>query len=469
MFSKKDDCLIQSFSKVIDHLPGIFCILDKQGAFQFVNNKFLEITGYRVEDIIGNQWTDFIKETSDTKKTFTYLKFENNETNFQIELIVKNGSSIQVSWTEKFNVESQYFFCTAVQLPFVEQITPLFDQFEKKVKQHRREVYDILERIKEGFIAIDEQDRVIYWNKQAELITGRTREEVLTCNIFECYPEVLKSPLFHFHQKAKKEQQPQQYEAYFPNNEKWIEVVIYPSLQGVTAFFRDITKRKIMELELEAQQKEHQKKITAAVIQTQETERARIGQELHDNINQVLTTIKLYIELSTDGIGGQDLMKKSGVLLQNCINEIRSLSKQLSAPTLGRIKMVDTIKELVESIIETGNISIIVDTSKIKDIQIPERTHLAIYRILEEHLNNILKHADASFVKISFDSIEDELILKVSDNGKGFKMNQKRSGIGIPNMISRAESLGGRLTINSAPGLGCVLIVQFNRNENVSL
>ncbi|HEV7622174.1 MAG TPA: PAS domain S-box protein [Flavisolibacter sp.] len=455
---------LSPIQKLIDSLPGITCILDRKGSFRFINKEFRQISGYRAEDLRDKYFTDFVSpEKRDNVQKKMKERIAGTITNsFEIDLINKNGGITSLSWMFRLNKEEQLIYCSANDTLKITETEPLASRFEKKVKQERRNLSDILERIREGFIAVDEEDRVIYWNRQAEIISGKPRSEVLTRNIFKCYPQVLQSPLYNCHRKAREEQTPQQHEAYFPESEKWIEVIIYPSKEGLTAFFRDITKRKCMEEQLEMQKKAQQKMITAAVIKAQEKERANVGLELHDNVNQVLTTVKLYTELAISGVGGPELMQKSKALLQTCIDEIRSLSKQLSAPTLGSIRMKDSINELVEGIAATGKTSICLDTKGIKDLEVNTDIHLALYRILQEHLTNILKHADASFVKIHIDHMDDELILKVIDNGKGFKMNEKRAGIGISNMTSRVVSLGGRLTLNSAPGLGCVLIAQFS-------
>jgi signal transduction histidine kinase len=86
---------------------------------------------------------------------------------------------------------------------------------------------------------------------------------------------------------------------------------------------------------------------------------------------------------------------------------------------------------------------------------------MAVYRILQEHLTNILKHAGAQMVSITLNVEDGMLKLVVSDNGSGFDVAQKRSGIGITNMITRAESVNGTLKLLSSPGTGCKLIAQF--------
>ena len=175
--------------------------------------------------------------------------------------------------------------------------------------------------------------------------------------------------------------------------------------------------------------------------------------------NQVLTTVKLYQELCLSGIGSsEELITKSIQLLQESINEIRSLSKRLSAPTLGKIKLKDSLNELVDAIAATNRIQIEVDTSQIDNLDVGQDVHLALYRIMQEHLTNILKHASAEQVFITMTLEEGELVLKIMDDGKGFDIRQKRNGIGISNMTTRAESVQGRLVVNSAPGMGCVLM-----------
>ncbi|MCU7552319.1 PAS domain S-box protein [Chitinophagaceae bacterium LB-8] len=248
------------------------------------------------------------------------------------------------------------------------------------------------------------------------------------------------------------------------NAKVWLEISGEPifdhqgSIERYFFIFRDISERKILEQKLERQRKQ----TTAAVLAAQENERAYLGQELHDNINQILTTVKLYSELIHDGIGNaKELSGKSIQLLQDSINEIRGISKRLSSPTQQNIRFKDKIQELIDSVTATNKIHFSLDIAKVDAFVVNKELQLAVYRILQEHLTNILKHAKAKSVQVVFDRIDCDLVLKVTDNGSGFDINKRRKGIGITNMITRAESLNGKLNINSAPGLGCVLIARF--------
>lgn len=196
--------------------------------------------------------------------------------------------------------------------------------------------------------------------------------------------------------------------------------------------------------------------ITEAVIRAQEAERSLIGLELHDNINQVLTTVKLHNEMVLEGIASpQVVLPRTLKYLQDCINEIRSLSKRLSAPTLGKISLEESVKDLIESINATSKVKITHHISGLENQMLKQEVHLGVYRILQEQLNNVLKHAEASEVFVNIEHKEDRLRLLVVDNGKGFAVQSRKAGIGLVNMQTRAESLNGTFELESQPGRGC--------------
>jgi signal transduction histidine kinase len=233
-------------------------------------------------------------------------------------------------------------------------------------------------------------------------------------------------------------------------------------IKGILVNSRNIDDRVKLQRRLSQELVNKQKEITSAVIKAQESERSQLGLELHDNVNQILTTVKLYNEMYLTGyIKDKQLLAKSSLYIQDCINEIRSISKRLSAPTLGKISLTDSIGELVDSINLTKRIEISYLPQGIDHISFSDDLHLAIYRIVQESLNNIIKYsnAQAAFIEIKADDVQ--LFLKISDNGKGFVASQKSGGIGITNMKTRAENLNGSFTLNSAPGEGCQIEVCF--------
>lgn len=206
----------------------------------------------------------------------------------------------------------------------------------------------------------------------------------------------------------------------------------------------------------EEEAKQRHRLITEAVIQAQESERSLIGLELHDNVNQVLTTVKLINEMVLEGVGDPKvLLPRAAQYLQNCINEIRSLSKRLSAPTLGKISLEESVKDLIDSINLTSKVKITSEVYGLHNQLLKKDLHIGIYRILQEQLNNVLKHAKASEVLVQLECKNDKLHLTVRDNGKGFVVQDNKCGIGLMNMQTRAEHLNGTFKLQSNPGHGC--------------
>lgn len=110
---------------------------------------------------------------------------------------------------------------------------------------------------------------------------------------------------------------------------------------------------------------------------------------------------------------------------------------------------------------ETGTVKIISDCKKINEKTMSYEFKLNIFRIIQEQLNNILKHAEASEIKLGLVEKKKSLYLSISDNGKGFDPIEKSKGIGIINIKSRALSFNGIFSLVSQPGQGCSLLIRF--------
>ncbi len=233
------------------------------------------------------------------------------------------------------------------------------------------------------------------------------------------------------------------------------------------AIIVDITESKLLQRKLLKRTEIRQKSLTKAIIKGQEKERQLIGQELHDNINQVLAVIKLYNEASlTDEEGRERFIQKSIKYLNDCMKEIRKISKSLVIPNFDAISLVDSVNDLISSINSTNKLNIIL-TDGINDAILGEEITIAAYRVIQEHLSNVLKHAEASEIKITITMLKDILSIEIVDNGKGFNFNKKRKGIGITNMISRVDAVNGQIEFKTEKGKGCTMIVKFFINISI--
>jgi signal transduction histidine kinase len=235
----------------------------------------------------------------------------------------------------------------------------------------------------------------------------------------------------------------------------------------ITAAIRDITERKnaeqalkALELQIMHQRIQEQKRITRAIISAQEQERNRIGQELHDNICQIISTAKLYITVAKeDKPELSEIVDYPIELIETAIKEIRVLSERNVTP-LKDIDLEDMVQTLVGNLARTTSLKTNL-AYQVADHIFDDGLKLNTYRLIQEQLNNIVKHAGAKKVNVSIESEDHFVHVAVSDDGKGFDINQKRSGIGISNMINRVESYNGEIRIESSPGSGCTIRCKF--------
>lgn len=233
-------------------------------------------------------------------------------------------------------------------------------------------------------------------------------------------------------------------------------------IQQLLGIAHDITDKTLLEDKLVRERDRKSKEITAAAIKGQEAERSRVSRELHDNVNQVLTTVKLYTELCLDEmVDPKVILPKCTALLVTSIEEIRSLSRQLSAPSLGNMSYQESISELVNSMKVAMAIPIRLDMKLEDCIEMDPELHLTIYRVLQEQLNNIHKYAMASNVEVDLTMDSSHLILCITDDGVGFDTTKSRKGIGLMNIESRTQLLHGSFKLKSKVGEGTSLELQF--------
>jgi PAS domain S-box-containing protein len=234
--------------------------------------------------------------------------------------------------------------------------------------------------------------------------------------------------------------------------ENGLPVKMIGSLQDVTAY-------KELEDKLTQEKLDRQKEISETVIRVQENERTRIGQELHDNVNQILGTVKLFVDMLTPSGENEKIIKeKSVTYLVSAIEEIRKLSKELVAPELKEKGLLESINRLIEDIRLTTSIQVKFIHDQENEL-ISRSKKITLFRIVQEQLKNILKYSQASHVDIVLQCKNSNLQLLIKDNGVGFDMKQIRRGIGISNIHDRVKFYNGTMKIESEPGKGCSLEV----------
>lgn len=197
----------------------------------------------------------------------------------------------------------------------------------------------------------------------------------------------------------------------------------------------------------------------SSMIDALELERKRLSRDLHDGLGQMLLAVKIKLEQSKnpDKLKSSTYFAEAIELLQNAINEIRTISNDLTPTVLGMFGLEDGIKKLCRDIFPADDFEyqFVSDLSSCKNMD--EKKQIYIFRIFQEIVNNIQKHSEASMALINISSNEKGLHIVVEDNGRGFDINTRNIGNGINNIYERVELLGGECGIDSRIGKGTII------------
>lgn len=225
----------------------------------------------------------------------------------------------------------------------------------------------------------------------------------------------------------------------------------------------EINQRKIKELEDEI-------KIASmySVIEGQEIERERIAKELHDSLGGILSTIKLQIDNAK--LSSKDNSKvvytRAHELIDTAVEEVRTISRNLQPVSLKKLGLVAAIKDLINRFEGESTPEIYFQYYNVPP-QMDKMLSLSAYRIIQELLNNSLKHAKAKEILIQLNLEDDDLVIQYEDDGIGYDQNQiGKKGMGLENIKSRVNYLHGALSIDTEPGSGLSVLIRL-KYENI--
>lgn len=206
---------------------------------------------------------------------------------------------------------------------------------------------------------------------------------------------------------------------------------------------------------------EHQKDLLRAVIESQEAERKRIGQDLHDDVGTTVSGLRLLIEMFKPTSGEDknylDFAQSTKTIIDKIVKDVRNISHNLSPTTLRYYGLIAAITEHCTIINQSGKLEIALtnNAEQVLD-QLPITTSTALYRVLEELLNNTIKHSGASKAYIGLKVENDNLFIEYADNGKGLHADtdQVKKGMGMQNIESRLLNINAGYTLEPYAGKG---------------
>jgi signal transduction histidine kinase len=225
----------------------------------------------------------------------------------------------------------------------------------------------------------------------------------------------------------------------------------------ITVLFYYRKKQIEFENNIETLRLDHEKEIMKSQLEIQEETFKHISREIHDNINLSLTLAKLHLNTYVLNEEGQISSKiiSSIELISNSISELRNISKGLDSDVISQQGLIKAVELEVHRLNQLGifQIEFLVNGSS---VFFDAKKDLVVFRIIQEALNNILKHANANSIMVTLDYSDSELTVSINDNGQGFDANRilENREAGLKNMKHRTKTLNGKMELKSVLGQG---------------
>ena len=328
----------------------------------------------------------------------------------------------------------------------------------------------ILENIGDRVFAKDTRGRYIFFNKASCAFWGISPDTVLGRTDWEMLPEararrytqsdqfVLKKQITYHGEEREK----------MPNGRERIHAVVKAPLMdekgrilGLVGIIRDITEQKHSELEgIETERR--LRFLSSCLLRAQEVERNRLSKELHDELGQSLALLKHMLRSQARAVRDHQApsIDEAVDFIDQIIENLRRISRDLSPTILEDLGLTASLKWAIENFIQKHDIEAAVDMIDIDDLFSPD-VKIHVYRIVQESLTNIGKHAGATRIRVAVRKEKNDLIsFSIRDDGQGFDPTQRRDdqklgqGMGLDILVERAHMIDAQLKIDSAIGRG---------------
>ena len=192
-------------------------------------------------------------------------------------------------------------------------------------------------------------------------------------------------------------------------------------------------------------QDEYESQLLKSQIEVQEQTFKQISRELHDNIAQLLSTSKMLIGLVEMQLKEYtpDTLKTANATLSNALSELRSLAKVLDQDWLSKFNLIDNLKNEVNRLKHIKNFEIHFLVPE--EIKLKKEQQVLVFRIIQEAIQNICKHANANCIDITIKTQNNLIVISIEDDGQGIHKNNKFNGLGLDNMRYRTQLLNGNI------------------------
>ncbi len=467
--NKKSEETINKLFQAIEQTNEIIFMTDIDGTINFVNTAFEKVYGYKKEEVVGKLTPRILKSGLNTKRFYKDLWTKLPAGKGLHEEIInktKDGRLINIhtSLSPIFSDEKKLTGYMCVQVDITEKKIA-----EKKLVDAELLYRTIFEQSPDGISLMDCEKRLpLDFNTQVHKQLGYSADEFSQLQISDY--EVIDTPE-EIKSRGKKIMKEGHDDFITRHKTKNGEIRdIYAIVQRIMlhdkpvfyAIYRDITEKVRLADALRNQEIELRRQVMKATLIGHEEEKNKLGRELHDNINQLLATVKIYlgiIKTKKDHID-KKLVEKTYGYVNDTIDEVRKLSHSLVS-SLEEKSLEDSLKQFIKDLDLTFGCKLKLVYKIRKSLILDKEMELMLYRIVQEQINNIRKYAHAKTVIIYLREKDQLLDLTIIDDGVGFDPSKKSKGIGLRNIQSRAEIYSGSINILSSTGKGCELQVKI--------
>jgi len=468
--SKKAGETIHKLYQAIEQTNEIVYMTDIDGTINFVNAAFEEVYGYKKEEVLGKTTPRILKSGLMDKEFYEDLwnKLpEGREIHSEMINKSKDGRLINIltSLSPIFKDEKILIGYMAVQKDITGKKI-----VEKELDDTALQYRTLFEQSPDGICVIDNETLLnLDFNVKAHEQLGYSREEFSQLKISDYEiietPEAIKTRAKKIMEKGHDDfiTRHKTKNGEIKDVHVIVQKIILQDTPVLYVIYRDITEKVNLANALRSQELDLQRKIIEASLSGHEEEKNELGRELHDNVNQILATVKIYLGMIKGKKDNMepDLLDKSFQYVNDAMEEIRKLSHSLVSSVLNEKGLRECLRNLVHELNSNHGFKVKLIYKISKERILYPKMELTLYRIIQEQVNNIRKHAKANNIVIHLREKEDHLDLSILDDGIGFDPTKKGNGIGLRNIQSRANIYSGSMNIFSSPGEGCHLEVSI--------
>jgi len=457
---------------ILESVADVHILFDRDWGYLYVNEAAVRATGRPREQILGRTLWDLYPDIVGTELARNYRRAMEERCFVAFDF---HYLSLDTWWENRFYPVAEGLSIFATNITERKRV-------EEQLRQSEESFRQLAESITEVFWMTDPgKQQVLYVSPGYEKIWGRPRESVYedpTAWIDAIHPE----DRHRVERSTRTHQVLGTYDEEFriirpDGSVRWVRDRAFPikdisgRVNRVTGIAEDITERKLAEAKLRATT-EQLRALSASLQAAREEEATRIAREIHDELGAALSSLRWDLQdldeaLSESESGSQlrELRKKIEAMMtltDATVNAVRRIASELRPSALDDLGLIEAIEWQARQFQDRTGINVECDCP-LDDLNLSREQSTAVFRIFQEALTNILRHAQATKVNVQTKEEDGEFILTISDNGRGIT-DEEKSGqrtLGLMGMRERAHLIGGKIEIVGSEGKGSLVIVQI--------